>query len=407
LPSDVYLLKVGARDPRELLAAVVAWRDWLADEGATLSGSMGSAAMSLLRARLVRPWWTRTGETPPVYWTLGGRQELGRHGAGHFRGTIRQYDLPAAYARTLAETPYGGRWRRSSTRARRGEWTSSGLPVFVRARVRLADDVGYGPGLQWPPLPVMPRGVHRQPADAFVALTLVTWYGSGRRQGVWSAPELEAALGSGACELDQVLDVWTHYPEAGGARARYPLAGWWQAIERGRAMPGLAGLLGKQTGNALWGQLSINPHGSRRIYVYRRGPGGRWRMVPEKLPKQKPAGRKRAIAPDLAEYVAGSVRSRLYLGMVEAGDRLLSVHTDGGWFDCSDGWTGPEGWRVKTETRQLRLLNPQMLAWSRRGGWRYVCSGSVDAKATFEQAWAEHLARPADRRTPLELARAG
>lgn len=391
LPGDVYLLKLGDVDPFELLPAVVGWRDWLRSEGATLTGSMGSAAMSLLRARLERPLWTRVGDHPPVYWTLGGRQELGRSGPGSFTGRVCQFDMPSAYARELAAQPYGGRWRKVRSSWLRGRWADAGVPVFVRARVKLdSARTGFGPGYElWPPLPLMGRpGRRRQPADAFEAMTLVEWLASGRHRGVWPAAELQAALGTGACSLDEVTDVWAHFPEAGDVDGRYPLAPWLAAVERGRCLPGLVGSLAKQTGNALWGQLCINPNGKRRIHTYRRGPRGAWRLVPDPLPDARGLGARRAIAPELAEHVAGAIRGRLLRGMAEAGPRMLAVHTDGGWFDCSDGWQGPQGWRVKTETRELRLIDPQTLAFLRQGGgWTFMVAGSVEPAASFEERW--------------------
>lgn len=380
-PGDVYLLRLGDPEPRELLAALIGWRNWIVREGGTVRGSMGSVAFSLLRARLERPWWTRTGETPPVWWTLGGRQELGPAGPGEFTGKIKQYDLSAAYASTLAGTPYGGRWRKLRTSFCRGEWSSSGLPVFVHARIKLSDGLGWGPGKTLPPLPVFGhRGRRRQPRDQWEAMTLVQWWARGRRQGVWAAPELEAALETGACTLDQVLGVWGHFPETGTPLMLWP---WWEAVQRGRGELGGVSTLAKQTGNALWGRLAINPHGTRRVAAYSAGKLRRQRLKDK--PRKGPL-----VAPELAEYVAGVVRARLYRALVEAGERLLCAHTDGFWADCSDGWEPSDPlWRVKIETRELRLKDPQTLAYSQRGGWRYLCAGATDAEQTFERIWAE------------------
>jgi hypothetical protein len=222
-------------------------------------------------------------------------------------------------------------------------------------------------------------------------MTLVQWWPKGRRQGVWAAPELEAALDTGAARLDQVLGVWGHFPEVGG---RLPLEPWWQAVRRGRTMPAGGGSLAKQTGNALWGRLAINPEGTRRVASYdRAGRLSRERMTGK--PRKGPL-----VAPELAEYVAGTVRGRLYRALLEAGDRLLCAHTDGFWVDCSDGWEPSDlAWNPKVTTKRLRLKDAQTMAYTVRGGWRYLCSGATDAEQSFERIWADEAMWR--RRSPL------
>lgn len=66
-------------------------------------------------------------------------------------------------------------------------------------------------------------------------------------------------------------------------------------------------------------------------------------------------------AHDLAETVSGRVRSRLYRAMLDAGDELLTAHTDGVWLREPDA--GPDGWRRKGRARRLDVLDPQVLRY--------------------------------------------
>ena len=147
-------------------------------------------------------------------------------------------------------------------------------------------------------------------------------------------------------------------------------------------MRGFAGLLAKATGNALWGQFCISPHARRQVLYYR----GRRRVLVELHSR---GGRRPAH--DLSEYLTGYVRAELYRFTRAAGDRLCSAHTDGGWSDCSDGWTYP-AWRAKGRASRLRVLDPQVLAYTdERGDERYVVSGwPADAAGErFEADWLE------------------
>src|ERR1035437_796752 len=88
-------------------------------------------------------------------------------------------------------------------------------------------------------------------------------------------------------------------------------------------MPGLAGLLAKVTGNALWGRFCMDPRSQGRRSIRSRNGKIGSRELPLRggLPP----------AHDLAELVSGRVRAELYRLMVAAGDDLLSAHTDAAW----------------------------------------------------------------------------
>jgi hypothetical protein len=357
-------------DPERCLAGLRAWRDWLNAYGAAPQGSLGGSAFSLLRATLNAPLWTNVGERPPIRFTLGGRQELGPHGApAIFEGALRHYDLPAAYARTLGEMRYGGWWLKAPSRWRFDLEDQNGTLVFVNARVRV-------PELAYGPLPERPR---RQPASALEAQLSPVAYPVGRTmQGTWTWAELVQAEAAG-CTIERVLAGWVHSTRPDS----YPFWPWWQAVRDGRRMDGFAGLLAKATGNALWGQFAIRR--SRRS-VLRRDGGERV----ERTLGLKGGGNPSQRAPDLAETVSGRVRAQLHAAMMRAGDRLVSAHTDGVWaFD--DPKLRLPGWRSKGTTEYLRLITPQELAYVLSDGSQaYVVAGvrSQETAEFFEAEWA-------------------
>lgn len=373
--SDVAVLKLPFPDDhRETLAALGAWRDWLASYGASPSGTTGSAAWSLLRARLERRLWTTqpVDHVPPIPWTLGGRQELGPRGRGSFVGELEQWDMPAAYASELGHLVYGGFWSASSALPKRPLdpewWARDGRPVFARARVVV-------PPARYGPLPRRPRAKVSGIAAAFLGADYPT---GGRIQGVWTWQELAAAEAAGA-RIERVLEVWAHF-----ASSR-PFLPWWESVEAGRRMPGLAGVLAKTTGNALWGRFCMDSRGGKRTIRGKRR--GRLEQRPVVSHGGIPA------AHDLAETVSGRVRARLYAAMLEAGDELVSAHTDGVWL--LEPSQGPSGWRRKGKARRLDLLDPQVLRyWPARVHERepfHVFAGmpAEQAPRVFEELWRE------------------
>lgn len=364
-------LTVPDEDDRAL-AGLVGWRDWLAGEGAAPLGSLGSSAKSLLRATLERTLWTTApaAQSPPIRWTVGGRQQLGPAGAPLERvGTIRHYDLRAAYAQTLSELRYGGHWHRMRTDERRLHLFAVAHPLFVRARVRLP---GGFPG----PL------VKRERKDHSAMLAHFPAYPTrGRLQGIWTWEEVEQARAMGAGVT--ILDAWGH--ASAGWR---PFLPWWEAVERGRnGLHGFASTLAKATGNALWGQFCIQPGGKRSILFYERRGSRVVRRVELLDGHSGPRP-----AHDLSELLTGLVRARLQAFMRAAGERLCSAHTDGGWTDCTDGWAyREEGWRLKETATRIRVLDPQMLAYRIGRQESYVVAGwpARLAGGQFEATWEQ------------------
>lgn len=370
--TDVSVLKLPfPDDPADTLQALAAWRDWLARYGAAPTGTTGSAAWSLLRARLERRLWTTVGHPPPLRATLGGRQELGPFGRGSFAGQLDHFDMPAAYANEIGHLPYGGFWQTGKDLPVQRDpdwWAQEGRPVFVRAIVRIPGDLPYGP------LPRRPR--KRVPGIG--AVLLGADYPRGRMQGVWCWQEVEQALAHGT-QLVKVLDVWVHLA------AGRPFLPWWDALQDGRTMQGLSGLLAKTTGNALWGRFCMDGRGGVRTI---RGQANGRGLV------QRPAPVRGGLpaAHDLAETVSGRVRSRLYAAMEQAGPRLLSAHTDGIW--TREAGLGPADWRLKEQARQLDILDPQVLRyWPRPAApdepWHVFAGMPAElAPARFEELWA-------------------
>ena len=388
-PDDVAVHRVHLhprRRERAFLADVVAWRDWLRRAGArAASGTVGSEAMSLLRASLQGERPIVTGQAfsvaadrPPIRWTRGARMQNGPAGAGVFRGSLVQLDLPSAYSSLLGGLRYGGAWRQLDVR---GASFSSWLleqpePMYVRAQVQV---------------PELPTGPLLRPTRRRTNyITHQVWGLCPRDRvpdppypvgcylhGVWTRAEIVAALEAG-CAVEP-LQAWVHHSP------RTPFASWWGLVQAGREeLRGAAGeLLVKMTGNALVGQFSRE--GGRRSI---RGGGRRVRRLP--------SGFQPFAAHDLAEYVTGTTRARLYELIRWAGDRLLTCHTDGAWIR-DDGTPYPEGWRVKQRAHLLELIGPQSYRyWT--GRWpRVVMAGAPPglAEELFSEEWARWLGRAA------------
>jgi hypothetical protein len=377
-PSDVNVIKLPfPADPARALRGLVGWRDWLRSYGASPTGTSGGAAWSLLRARLTAPLWLGVGTRPPIRQTLGGRQELGEHGPGRVEGRLELFDLPAAYASELGHLPYGGRWYEVDELPIDQPpewWARDNRAVFVRAKVKVPAG-GLGP------LPRRPR----EQLHGMGAFLLGAEYPAGRLQGVWTWQELEAAQLHGARILS-VLGVWVHVAPT------LPFLPWWDAIVEGRRQPGLAGLLAKVTGNALWGRFCMDARtvGERSI---RSRQGRKVVMRPLPFPGGLPPSH------DLAETVSGRVRARLYRVMAAAGGGLVSAHTDGAWIDVDRVDAGElepavEGWRVKEKARRIDVLNPQVLRYwptpPRFGGGPAIVFAGVPfelAERAFVDAW--------------------
>lgn len=388
-PSDAHVVKLPLPADVELcLRGLVAWRDWLASNGAAPTGSSGAAAWSLLRARLRRRLWAGVGDAPPLRQTLGGRQELGPAGKGRTGGPLEHLDLPAAYASELGHVRYGGHWQAARGRRELDRFARDGRPVFVRARVEV-------PELVYGPLPRRPRGrvigIRAQLAAAN--------YPRGRRlQGFWTREELDAAVAHG-CRLLEVGELWVHV--AGEQR---PFLPWWQAVEEGRSMGDPVGrMLAKLTGNALWGRLCMD-RATGGLRTIRRRAGRRLEQRPLPYAGSQPP------AHDLAETVSGRVRARLYGAMMAAGGSLAAAHTDGLWRAENGSPLELDGWRRKERARLLDVLDAQVLRYwpapAHRAEPFVVFSGmpAERAPAAFERLWRSEGFEPVDGERVLDEA---
>lgn len=359
--------------PDECLAGLVEWRDWLASYGATPLGSLGGTALGLLKACLEKPLHTKRGELPPVRFPIGGRQVIGSNGVPfQGEGAFRHWDIRAAYPKTLGHLRYGGRWHRIKFFPSMFQDSEHGTMYYVRCKIRIPD-------LAVGPLPIRPKTRE----ELFVSLIHPTAYPMNRElQGTWTVAELDAAQQAG-CEIVRVLDVWHH------ASPWFPFLPWWRAIERGREMVGFSSLLAKATGTALWGQFAIRPGRRAALTVH----DGQRSLRELKL---SGGGNPAQSAPDLTEQICGRVRAELFKGITEAGDRLISAHTDGLWSkDIGKDFTLP-GWFSKDSATTLRMLTPQNLAYVRsgEGDTVYVVAGvpSPIAGEWFEKDWRRQCA---------------
>lgn len=376
-PSDAYVLRVPMYERAEPnLSELARWRDWLWRYRAQ-PGTMGGTSMSLLRACIRRPLWTSVKwDKLWIRQSAGGIIRMGPHGPGEYHGVLNHWDLSAAYASEIGTLRYGGRWwdEPNTTDKWLAHLVARGIPVMVRARVRIPD-------LLYGPLPVRPRRlVDFNPLKRNV----VSRSGHGfypvakTIQGLWTYEEICAARNVG-CRV-HVIEAFTH-----SSAPQSPFAEWWGAIQEGRDMEGLAGMLAKVTGNALWGMFALDPTVRGRRSIHSK-PGKNRRMVMRPLP----VGGYPIAAIDLAEIVAGRVRARLYEAMTECGDDLVCAHTDGLW---SSGGVRPTGeWRAKETARQIQVLSPQHMRWWAPGKARpvtmYAGVPYEQADTKFDEDWA-------------------
>lgn len=371
-PSDVSVIKLPlpVDDVDGTLQGIALWRDWLAENGASPVGTTGSAAWSLLRATLERTLFTSLGPRPFLVQTLGGRQLVGPAGQGRFAGPLEHWDLPAAYASTMGGLPYGGRWYRFDELPAHDPdwWAREGRCVFVRVRMTFPDGLLFGP---------LPRRPKRRMSYMESVLLGADFPTAGGIQGVFTWQEVEAAIGAG-CRLVKLLEGWVHIS------AWHPFEPWWEVVQAGRALPGLAGTLAKMTGNALWGRFCLDPR-ARGLRSIRRRAGD--------VMLQRPLPSKGGLPPahDLAETVSGRVRASLFTALAAAGGDVISAHTDGCWL--RQGPTTPdEPWRLKDVARRLDLIGPQVLRYWSGGGVPHVVYSGVTAERaaeTFEADWSE------------------
>lgn len=352
----------------ECIGGLIRWRDWLAEYGASPMGSLGGTAMSLLKARLEKPLYTKVGDRPPIKFPIGGRQAKGPNGIPfQGEGLFRHWDIRAAYSKTLGQLRYGGRWDRIPFSESCFTDSDSGTMYYVRCKLRI-------PEMPNGPVPVRPRSRE----ELLLSIIHPTTYPSGiDLQGTWTVAEIEAAVEGGATIL-RVMDVWRH------SSGWFPFLPWWHSVEKGRELPGFAALLAKATGNALWGQFAIKP-GRRSVLKVADG-----KRNLRQLPNGS-GGNPSQSAPDLAEQVCGRVRANLFRGMTLSGENLITAHTDGLWaYDSTDFDLG--GWFSKESASHIRILSPQNLSYIRPGEEEtiYVMAGIPSAMSAewFEKDWS-------------------
>jgi hypothetical protein len=361
------------------LGEIGRWRDWLWRYRA-IPGTMGGASKSLLRATLHRELYCSVQwDAKRLRQSAGGIIRNGPAGQGEYVGRMVHWDMPAAYATEIGTMRYGGRWfpEANTTRQWLNHLTRQAVPVYVRARVYVPKGLPYGP------LPTRPAKPLR-PLMASLYNLSGKRYPVGRSiQGIWTWEEILSAEAAG-CSF-RVIEAWKH-----SAPKQSPFRFWWTAIQEGREMQGLAGLLAKVTGNALWGNFALDPsiHGRATITSCDPKKRGRKRWS-IRTPKPRPFP---LPAIDLAEIVAGRVRARLYDAMREAGADLVCAHTDGLW--ARDVELGA-GWRPKDSAHRLQLLTPQHLRyWPAAGaGAPSVVYAGVPlegAQGAFERDWGRY-----------------
>ena len=376
-PFDAYVLRVPMHERNEAnLREIVRWRNWLHSYRA-IPGTMGGTSMSLLKARLNKSLYCSVQwDVSRLRQSAGGRITNGPFGPGDYTGQLTHWDLPAAYATEIGTVRYGGRWFSTSDyRPHLDDVHRKRVPVFVRARVYVPKDLQFGP------LPTRPR-TPLHPLKAMLLQQSGKRYPTGKTiQGIWTYEELLAAEGVG-CSA-KIIEAWQH-----SSPKDSPFRMWWAAVQEGREMQGLAGLLAKTTGNALWGMFAMDPslRGSTSIHYKPKGT----KRIEIRKPKPRPYP---IPAVDLAEIVAGRVRARLYEAIISCGDSLLCAHTDGLWANGSVQLPGE--WRAKDRATEMQLLDPQRYRYWARGKPSVIYSGVPieQASDSFEKKWTEYVER--------------
>lgn len=237
----------------------------------------------------------------------------------------------------------------------------------MRAKIRIGSSLTYGP------LPRKPR----KRLHYFAALLQPNLYpANGIIQGVWTWEEILAAERAG-CKILKLIETWGHL-----AYEQTPFVPWWEAIQEGRLMRGLAGQLAKMTGNALWGRFCMDAtYSSRSIVSHRKR---------EKHLDRRPlpvTGMGMFSDHALAETVSGRVRAELFQVMESFGPDLLAAHTDGVW--ARSYGEPPEGWRVKVRARRFDALNPQK--------FRYYPANKLESVAVYAGVPAQSAAESFER----------
>ncbi len=393
-PGDRHPVRVLPADHQpqswsDAYTGLVGWQKWLEGYGVSLAppgkerapASVGSASMRLLRASLAETLYTSAPRSalPPIHGVIGGRQEC--LPPGTYTGNFHLWDMRAAYASTLADTPYGGWWRRlGMDGARKVNWPGvvrSGTPAFLNAEVR------FGPLVDIGPLPKRPRGRR----DYVESSLLPTDYPTdGRLFGTWTAAEVMAAKRAG-CAV-RIIDGWKMFVDS----THKPFAQWWDRIKDGREMIGYAGTLAKITGNSLIGQFHIDTRAPKRRVRWEGG-----RKVSRHVPHR--GGVQPAF--DIAEHVTGTVRARLYDGALwPLHGRMIASHTDSVWVRGDDPPRGP-GWRHDDAAEVIDLIDSQHLAYRDPSGvTKYIMAGFAPehAPTAMDELWTAQFGQGSPQR---------
>lgn len=338
----VILLGGWPGDGPEVLASLAIWRDWLAAYGAGI-GSIRQASRSLLRATISSKLILDGGDPPPIRDVIGGRQAPLKP-SGYYED-VELWDIEAAYARTMGEMSYGGRWYDIGSALPDRD---RDIPAICHARVWIPKRIKLGP---------LPRRAPRADSNPHLRRLLTRDYPTAvRLQGFWTHDELLQAERAG-CSV-KIDRTWVMPGQ------RRPFAPWWDAIREGRSLPGLAGRLAKGTGNALWG--SFIAEGARTRLDFS---GKVRREVPE------PASA-RPVFKATAELICSRVRVRLYSELITPNfGSVIGVHTDGGIAQAGSGVDLPPGWRCKATADHLIYIGPQAFAYRSGSHITYKVSG--------------------------------
>lgn len=342
--------RLGVTAPLEVAAdALFTFVKFCNSKGVRFSGSVAGAGLSLFRTTLTKPvhFWA-----PPniidALWP--GRREYWHPPARYTN--MAYYDIRAAYPAALMDDGVPTHWHQIDP----DRWIRN-KDGYGRARV-------FVPYEHSPPHPVPLRlkpGTRREQIS----------YATGAFSGTWPFRDVgEAALEG--CLLDKPEECWAP------SRFTNVFASpeWLELRAEMRALPGLAGTLGKLADNSLWGMFAFDNSADAEIrWLTRDGD-------PNRTTEKRKGGIRRMHGAGIAVVATARVRSRLLTGVRASSaiycdtDGVIAPSSAPGWMrkGKADG-----DWTLKQRFDVLDVKAPQVYRWANMNDidWHYLGESSA------------------------------
>lgn len=320
--------------------------DFCNAHGVRFSGSISGAGLSLFRTTLDTSlkFWAPERALEALW---PGRREYW-HEPKRWYG-MQYFDIKAAYPASLMESGIPTHWHQTDP----AKWQKE-RDGFSLARCFTPYD-----NILPNPLPLRLRPGSRRES--------ISW-ATGAFRGTYPHRDLENALQSDT--YIQPDETWspTKYTDAFASRQ-------WQCLRTEmRALPGLAGILGKLADNGLWGMFAFDNSGDIEV---------KWRTADgdmSKTDERKKSGMRKAHGVGVALAATARVRQSLWNGIRQS--QAIYCDTDGLIAPATARVTpvaGGEGtWHLKQELSVLDVKAPQLYRWANAGDvdWHYLGESS-------------------------------